>query len=270
MDELKKLIEDINLACRKLEGKIEAAEKAVLLSKERQVDLAGELAAVNEEAVTLNAEISAAQFRLADNRRRAAALEAELGSIGPSVANGSEPGRELDEIAAQKKRLETELIKHRNALQALVQGDPVAESPQEPVMDPHTPDSAPLGFTAARILFADSNESTRQQAREILEAQGCEVDDVADGYQVLQRMANERFDLLIMDMMLPGKNGWDVCSALRARAETRAIPVLFLTSKFYPPASGKSGDGPVEFFQKPVEAQRLMSAVGHLLAARNG
>jgi len=77
-----------------------------------------------------------------------------------------------------------------------------------------------------KILVADDEASIREVVQLYLEREGFVVHSAADGDAALELEAETRPDLLILDIMLPGRTGWEICRAL-----TRRVPVIFLTAK---------------------------------------
>jgi two-component system response regulator ResD len=77
-----------------------------------------------------------------------------------------------------------------------------------------------------KILVADDEASIREVVQLYLEREGFTVHTAADGDAALDLDAATRPDLLILDIMLPGRSGWDICRAL-----PRRVPVIFLTAK---------------------------------------
>jgi len=82
---------------------------------------------------------------------------------------------------------------------------------------------------AHRILLAEDEESLREMISLNLEMEGYHVVSVSDGIQALRKGREERFDLIILDVMLPEVDGFSVCESIRLENET--VPVLFLTAK---------------------------------------
>ena len=81
-----------------------------------------------------------------------------------------------------------------------------------------------------RILLADDDESIRMVARLGLSREGYEVTLVEDGLAALEAARTQTFDALLLDWMLPGMDGIDVCRALKADPATAPLPVVFLTA----------------------------------------
>jgi DNA-binding response OmpR family regulator len=81
---------------------------------------------------------------------------------------------------------------------------------------------------AARILLVDDEQPVQKLLSFPLEKEGYEVVSALDGQEALKRFENERFDLVVLDIMLPKIDGLEVCRRLRARS---AVPIIMLTAK---------------------------------------
>ena len=84
-----------------------------------------------------------------------------------------------------------------------------------------------------RILVVDDEEDNVEIISHFLEQEGYRVDRAYDGEQALEavRRHNNDVDLIVLDIMMPGKDGHEVVQALRSRAETEHIPIIFLSAK---------------------------------------
>jgi DNA-binding response OmpR family regulator len=84
-----------------------------------------------------------------------------------------------------------------------------------------------------RILVVDDEEDNVEIISHFLEQEGYRVDRAYDGEQALEavRRHNNDVDLIVLDIMMPGKDGYEVVQALRSRAETEHIPIIFLSAK---------------------------------------
>jgi DNA-binding response OmpR family regulator len=85
-----------------------------------------------------------------------------------------------------------------------------------------------MADTSARILLVDDEQSIQTLLSYPLRKDGYEVVRAADGRDALARFAEERFDLVVLDVMLPRLDGLEVCRRLRARS---AVPIIMLTAK---------------------------------------
>ena len=79
-----------------------------------------------------------------------------------------------------------------------------------------------------RILIADDEEGIRDMVKEYVSLDGFSVDEAADGEEALAMLAKNKYDLLLLDVMMPKVNGWTVLRTLR---ETSALPVIMLTAR---------------------------------------
>jgi two-component system cell cycle response regulator DivK len=110
-----------------------------------------------------------------------------------------------------------------------------------------------------KVLLIEDNEFNRDMLSRRLVRSGWEVVLAHDGPQGLERAANERIDLILMDMSLPGIDGWNLTQVLKSDCRTLHIPVIALT------AHAMNGDreralqaGCDEFETKPIEYARLL------------
>ena len=116
----------------------------------------------------------------------------------------------------------------------------------------------------ARILIAEDDPNIRLGLIATLESDGYAVVAAADGAQALRMFPQEKFDLVLLDIMMPKSSGYDVCRELRARGAR--VPILFLTAK------GEEVDkvvglklGADDYVTKPFGVHELLARVEALL-----
>lgn len=80
---------------------------------------------------------------------------------------------------------------------------------------------------AGRVLVIDDDETVRDVVRRYLEVAGFTVDVVGDGFEGLKRFASRPADLVVLDVMMPGINGLEVCKRLR---QISGVPIVMLTA----------------------------------------
>ena len=85
--------------------------------------------------------------------------------------------------------------------------------------------------TTARILVVDDNRSVVRLLELTLQLAGYEVLTAYDGPEGYSKACGETPDLIILDVMMPGMDGYEVCRALQKRDATARIPIVFLTEK---------------------------------------
>ena len=123
----------------------------------------------------------------------------------------------------------------------------------------------------SRILLADDSPQALRLAEQILTAQGFEVVSVSDGAVALRRLGDVNPDLLITDIYLPTKNGFDLARFLRSQTQYRHVPVIFAAApadQFEEQDARNAGADVI--LRKPFEASLLLTAVQELLAKRVG
>jgi two-component system alkaline phosphatase synthesis response regulator PhoP len=82
-----------------------------------------------------------------------------------------------------------------------------------------------------RVLVIDDEAPIRLLCRVNLEAEGMEVLEAGDGPKGLSAARERRPDVILLDVMMPGLDGWNVAEQLLADEDTRAIPIIFLTAR---------------------------------------
>jgi DNA-binding response OmpR family regulator len=82
-----------------------------------------------------------------------------------------------------------------------------------------------------KVLIVDDEEIIRKFLRINLLKWGYEVKEAIDGVQALEQLGNDNYDLLICDILMPNKNGWEVLKEVRSNPKTKDIPVIVLTAK---------------------------------------
>jgi CheY-like chemotaxis protein len=81
------------------------------------------------------------------------------------------------------------------------------------------------------VLVVDDEESVRRLVHESLHGNGYEIREAADGEEALERISEQKPDAVILDLIMPGVDGFAVLEQLQADAETRLLPVIVLTAK---------------------------------------
>jgi CheY-like chemotaxis protein len=118
----------------------------------------------------------------------------------------------------------------------------------------------------SKILLVEDNEMNRDMLSRRLAKRGYEVTIAVDGEQGLAMARSDPPALVLMDMSLPGLDGWEASRQLKAMPETRGIPIIALT------AHAMAGDrekaiaaGCDDFDTKPVDLARLLTKIEALI-----
>ena len=82
-----------------------------------------------------------------------------------------------------------------------------------------------------KVLIVDDEEVIRKFLRIHLDKLGYEVMEAADGEQAIEQLGKDDFDLLICDILMPKKDGWEVIKEAKSNPKTKNIPVIVLTAK---------------------------------------
>jgi len=118
---------------------------------------------------------------------------------------------------------------------------------------------------ARKILLADDSVTAQNMGRKILTDAGYEVITVNNGSAALKRVGEQKPDLIVLDVYMPGYSGLEVCQRLKDSHETARIPILLTVGKLEPfkpeEARRVNADG---FIVKPFEASELLSALTRL------
>jgi len=117
-----------------------------------------------------------------------------------------------------------------------------------------------------KILFAEDDEMSRDVISTRLQRSGYEVIAVPDGYKALEAAGVQTFDLVILDMSMPGISGWETAKKLKTAPATASIPILALSAHTMTSDKKKAIDaGCSDFDSKPVNLPRLLGKIQALL-----
>ena len=115
----------------------------------------------------------------------------------------------------------------------------------------------------SRILIVDDNQEIREVVNILLSGEGYEAEEAADGAEALEKIRQNTYDLVILDVMMPNMNGYQTCMEIRKSSNT---PILFLSAKSQVEDKmlGFSSGGD-DYLPKPFSCQELMSRVKALI-----
>lgn len=122
----------------------------------------------------------------------------------------------------------------------------------------------------SKVLIADDNASIRKVMAQFLNAGDRSVLTAEDGESALEMARRHLPDLIILDVRMPGRDGHQVCSALRDGESTRGIPILMITGMDESEAACLGiGSGAGEYLAKPFNFNVLKDRVDALLGRRS-
>ncbi len=123
-------------------------------------------------------------------------------------------------------------------------------------------------MTVARILLVEDNEMNRDMLSRRLERKDYDVTCAVDGVAGVEMAIANLPELILMDMSLPGMDGWEATRTLKADPRTQHIPVIALTAHAMSTDREKAlGAGCDDYDTKPIELPRLLAKMEALLAA---
>jgi len=112
------------------------------------------------------------------------------------------------------------------------------------------------------ILVVDDSPTERKLMEQTLEGKGYNLVSAVDGEEALEKVARQRPDVVLLDVILPRKNGFQVCRQLKTAPETKGIKIILITSKtqdtdrFWGLKQGAD-----EYLTKPVAAENLLASI---------
>ena len=117
-----------------------------------------------------------------------------------------------------------------------------------------------------RVLVIDDEAPIRLLCRVNLEAEGMEVLEASDGPTGLEKARNDEPDVILLDVMMPGLDGWQVAEELIDGESTNAIPIVFLTARAEARDRARGLDlGGIDYVTKPFNPVELAPLVRELI-----
>ena len=119
-----------------------------------------------------------------------------------------------------------------------------------------------------KIMIVDGEEDIRTSVGQIFEVSGYEVIKAVDGNDCLNKLERGIPDLVILDIMMPGMNGWDVAARIKENSKWSEIPIVFLTAKGDEMSIGMGRLASEEYVVKPFDIIKLKERVEEILTTK--
>ena len=116
--------------------------------------------------------------------------------------------------------------------------------------------------TGIKVMVIDDSKTIRRTAETLLKREGYEVVTATDGYESLAKIADERPDIIFIDIMMPRLDGYQTCALIKNNREFRNTPVIMLSSKdgLFDKARGRIV-GSEQYLTKPFTKDDLLGAI---------
>ncbi|HEY5719806.1 MAG TPA: response regulator [Gammaproteobacteria bacterium] len=127
------------------------------------------------------------------------------------------------------------------------------------------------GSNGLKVMVIDDSKTIRRTAETLLKREGFEVVTATDGYESLSKIADERPDIIFVDIMMPRLDGYQTCALIKNNREFRNIPVIMLSSKdgLFDKARGRIV-GSEQYLTKPFTREDLLGAIRRYVSKEAG
>jgi DNA-binding response OmpR family regulator len=119
------------------------------------------------------------------------------------------------------------------------------------------------GLYKAKILIVDDNPTNIELLKQVLGDRGYEIMVAMNGEAALKLVSDIKPNLILLDVMMPGIDGYETCKELKSNDKTKEIPVIFTTARTEPSDIVKGfAVGGVDYVTKPLQIEELIARVG--------
>ena len=117
-------------------------------------------------------------------------------------------------------------------------------------------------FSGLKAMVIDDSKTIRRTAETLLKKVGCEVVTALDGFDALSKIADQRPDIIFIDIMMPRLDGYQTCALIKNNKEYKNTPVIMLSSKdgLFDKAKGRIV-GSDQYLTKPFSRDELLGAI---------
>ena len=120
-----------------------------------------------------------------------------------------------------------------------------------------------------KVLIIDDSMVSRAELQGAFAERGYQVEEASDGVAGLRRLEDAPPDIVLIDVVMPTMDGWEVCRRIRSRLPPEKLSVIVMTSKDARETMLQAFEvGADEFLQKPMDVDELFAAVDRLLGER--
>jgi twitching motility two-component system response regulator PilG len=138
------------------------------------------------------------------------------------------------------------------------------EETESPVDVDHAGQRAPAtnGMANLKVMVIDDSKTIRRTAETLLKKEGCQVVTATDGFEALAKIADEKPDIIFVDIMMPRLDGYQTCALIKNNQVFKQTPVIMLSSKdgLFDRARGRIV-GSDQYLTKPFTKDELLGAI---------
>lgn len=123
-------------------------------------------------------------------------------------------------------------------------------------------ESTGKGLAGLKVMVVDDSKTIRRTAETLLKKEGCEVFTATDGFEALAVIAENKPEIIFIDIMMPRLDGYQTCALIKHNQEFRDTPVIMLSSKdgLFDRARGRIV-GSEQYLTKPFTREELLEAI---------
>jgi len=123
-----------------------------------------------------------------------------------------------------------------------------------------------------KILIVEDNIVILTMQKQIFEMEGYEIVTAQEGMDALKKIHDETPDVVLLDVNIPGMNGFELCRQIKENSDLKDIIVVMISAVYYSDEDAKKGMamGADAYFTKPYENEVLQSKIKELIEGRNG
>lgn len=119
---------------------------------------------------------------------------------------------------------------------------------------------------AKSILIVDDDEMVRIALCELLKPEGYEIDKAVGGKEALDKINVKKYDLLMLDIIMPEMDGFELCRRIRQSEDHQDVPIVFLTAKSREEDREMGIDaGADKFLSKPISPEKLIEIISETI-----
>lgn len=122
--------------------------------------------------------------------------------------------------------------------------------------------TADVEMSSVKVMVIDDSKTIRRTAESLLKKEGCQVVTATDGFEALAKIADEKPDIIFVDIMMPRLDGYQTCALIKNNQVFKQTPVVMLSSKdgLFDRARGRIV-GSDQYVTKPFTKDQLLSAI---------